>query len=246
MVNTEDIISSDKYIDKLNNNLALNLMLKSHASAINILKRELPNLEKIIPVILNKLKKTKRARLVYIGAGTSGRIAIQDAVELYPTFGWPLSRIALIIAGGMKALTKSVEGSEDNCISSKVMITKNKICKHDVVIGVAASGNTPFTVDCILQAKKRGALTVVIVNNNNSILQKTADLSICLPTGAEVVAGSTRLKAGTAQKICLNMISTLLMTRLGFVKNGMMINLIPSNEKLIKRKKMIKDLVNCF
>ena len=246
MVNTEDIISSDKYIDKLNNNLALNLMLKSHASAINILKRELPNLEKIIPVILNKLKKTKRARLVYIGAGTSGRIAIQDAVELYPTFGWPLSRIAFIIAGGMKALTKSVEGSEDNCISSKVMITKNKICKHDVVIGVAASGNTPFTVDCILQAKKRGALTVVIVNNNNSILQKTADLSICLPTGAEVVAGSTRLKAGTAQKICLNMISTLLMTRLGFVKNGMMINLIPSNEKLIKRKKMIKDLVNCF
>ena len=246
MVNTEDIISSDKYIDKLNNNLALNLMLKSHASAINILKRELPNLEKIIPVILNKLKKTKRARLVYIGAGTSGRIAIQDAVELYPTFGWPLSRIALIIAGGIKALTKSIEGSEDNCISSKVMITKNKICKHDVVIGVAASGNTPFTVDCILQAKKRGALTVVIVNNNNSILQKTADLSICLPTGAEVVAGSTRLKAGTAQKICLNMISTLLMTRLGFVKNGMMINLIPSNEKLIKRKKMIKDLVNCF
>lgn len=246
MVNTEDIISSDKYIDKLNNNLALNLMLKSHASAINILKRELPNLEKIIPVILNKLKKTKRARLVYIGAGTSGRIAIQDAVELYPTFGWPLSRIALIIAGGIKALTKSIEGSEDNCISSKVIIAKNKICKHDVVIGVAASGNTPFTVDCILQAKKRGALTVVIVNNNNSILQKTADLSICLPTGAEVVAGSTRLKAGTAQKICLNMISTLLMTRLGFVKNGMMINLIPSNEKLIKRKKMIKDLVNCF
>lgn len=246
MVNTEDIISSDKYIDKLNNNLALNLMLKSHASAINILKRELPNLEKIIPVILNKLKKTKRARLVYIGAGTSGRIAIQDAVELYPTFGWPLSRIALIIAGGIKALTKSIEGSEDNCISSKVIIAKNKIGKHDVVIGVAASGNTPFTVDCILQAKKRGALTVVIVNNNNSILQKTADLSICLPTGAEVVAGSTRLKAGTAQKICLNMISTLLMTRLGFVKNGMMINLIPSNEKLIKRKKMIKDLVNCF
>jgi len=246
MVNTEDIISSDKYIDKLSNILALKLMLESHASTISILKKELVSLEKIIPKMLNKLKKTKKSRLVYVGAGTSGRIAVQDAVELYPTFGWPLSRIAFIIAGGMKALTKSVEGSEDNCISSKAMIAKNKICKHDVVIGIAASGNTPFTVDCILEAKKKGALTVVVVNNTNSVLQQKADLSVCLPTGAEVVAGSTRLKAGTAQKICLNMISTLLMTRLGFVKNGLMINLVPSNEKLIKRKKLIKNLVNDF
>jgi len=243
MVNTEDIISSDKYIDKLSNILALKLMLESHASTISILKKELVSLEKIIPKILNKLKKTKKSRLVYVGAGTSGRIAVQDAVELYPTFGWPLSRIAFIIAGGMKALTKSVEGSEDNCISSKVIITRNKICKNDIVIGVSASGNTPFTADCILQAKKRGALTIAIVNNKESILQKNADLSICLPTGAEVVAGSTRLKAGTAQKICLNMISTLLMTRLGFVKNSLMVNLVPSNKKLIKRKKLIKKLV---
>ena len=97
-----------------------------------------------------------------------------------------------------------------------------------------------------MEAKKRGALTIGIVNNNNSILQHTADLSICLPTGAEVVAGSTRLKAGTAQKICLNMISTLLMTRLGFVQNGLMTNLVPSNEKLIKRKKLIKNLIKDF
>ena len=243
MVTTEDIISGNKYIDQLSNNLALNLMLKSHASTISIIKRELFSLEKVTLEILNKLKKTKEARLVYVGSGTSGRIAVQDAVELYPTFGWPSSRIAFIIAGGMRALTKSIEGSEDNCISSKVIITKNKICKNDIVIGVSASGNTPFTVDCILQAKKRGALTIAIVNNKESILQKNADLSICLPTGAEVVAGSTRLKAGTAQKICLNMISTLLMTRLGFVKNSLMVNLVPSNEKLIKRKKLIKKLI---
>lgn len=244
MTNTEDIISKDKYIDKVSDSRALNLMLESHAQSISILKKELPKIKKVITTILKKIKQSKKGRLIYVGAGTSGRIAVQDAVELYPTFGWPKNRVAFIIAGGIKSLTKSIEGAEDNCRASKAMISKNQICEEDIVIGVAASGMTPYTVDCIQRAKEKGALTIGIGNNNEGILQKSSDLSINLSTGAEIVAGSTRLKAGTAQKICLNMISTLLMTRLGYVKNGLMINLIPSNEKLIKRKKLIKKAIN--
>jgi N-acetylmuramic acid 6-phosphate etherase len=242
--NTEDIISNNKYIDQLSNQKAIDVMLNSHAESILVIRSVVPEIDKAITVILEKLKKYKNSRLVYVGAGTSGRIAVQDAVELYPTFGWPKHRIAFLIAGGIKSLTKSIEGAEDNRRSSKLMISKNKITRNDVVIGLAASGNTPFTVDCIERAKIKGALTIGIGNNSQGLLQKQSDISINLLTGAEIVAGSTRLKAGTAQKICLNIISTLLMTRLGFVKNGLMINLIASNQKLIQRKVLIQKLIN--
>ena len=186
------------------------------------------------------MAKNRKSSLIYIGAGTSGRIGVQDAVELYPTFSWPKNRIKFIIAGGKRGVTNSIEDSEDDVSKARGEIKKIQNIKNDVVIGISASGNTPFTVQALSIAKKKGALTIGISNNLNSPLLKTSELKIFLNTGREVVAGSTRLKAGTSQKVCLNLLSTLLMVKLKKVKDGRMINLKPLNKKLRERMKNIK------
>jgi N-acetylmuramic acid 6-phosphate etherase len=174
-------------------------------------------------------------RLIYAGAGTSGRIAVQDGVELQPTFGWPINRIDFLIAGGPAALTESVEGAEDDISSADSAIDERKICSADVVICVAASGRTPYTIGIAKAASKSGALTVGISNNSNAELSKCVSYAIEISTGPEVIAGSTRLKAGTAQKGVLNALSTAMMLRLGFVERGMMVSMQVTNEKLFKR-----------
>ena len=190
------------------------------------------------------LEKNPNSKIIYVGAGTSARIAAQDGVELVPTFGWPTKRLKFIIAGGKKALTKSIEGAEDLRYTSVKNVVGNTIKPNDIVIGLAASGSTKFTTEIVDYANKIGALTIGISNNLNSKLEKISKISIILNTGAEIVAGSTRLKAGTAQKICLNLISTIVMARLGKVKRGMMNNLIPTNKKLLNRKKIINSLLS--
>jgi len=174
--------------------------------------------------------------LIYAGAGTSGRIGVQDGVELLPTFSWPQKRLDYIIAGGKKAILKSIENAEDDTHQAIDMVLKKSVSSQDVVIALAASGNTPFTCKILEEANKIGALTIGISNNPNGNLLKFADSKIILDTKEEVIAGSTRLKAGTAQKICLNIISSLVMIKMGRVKNGKMSHMLPTNQKLRDRK----------
>ena len=176
-----------------------------------------------------------RGRLIYAGAGTSGRLAVQDGAELAPTFGWPDDRLLLLIAGGEEALLRSVEGAEDDDEGGTRLIAQHTVTAQDVLIAVAASGTTRFTLACLREAKRRGALTMGMANNGASPILLEADHPIFLDTGSEPIAGSTRLKAGTAQKVALNTLSTLLMTLLGKVYRGLMVDVRAVNEKLVKR-----------
>lgn len=171
-------------------------------------------------------------RLVYVGAGTSGRIAVQDGVELGPTFDWPESRLLYFVAGGDQAITTSVEDAEDDAEGARRLIGEHRVGGHDVLIGVAASGRTPFTLAAVERARAAGALTIGIAGNPDAPLLTAAHHAILLATGEEVIAGSTRMKAGTAQKIALNLFSTACMMRLGLVHGNMMVAMRLSNAKL--------------
>ena len=178
-------------------------------------------------------------RLIYAGAGTSGRLAVQDGAELVPTFDWPEERLLLLMAGGQDALLRSVEGADDDSEQAARLIEHHAIGTQDCVIAVAASGTTPFTLACLRHAKRRGALTVGIANNRQSPILKEADHPICLDTGSEPIAGSTRLKAGTAQKVALNTLSSVLMILLGKVYRGLMVDVRALNDKLARRSEDI-------
>jgi N-acetylmuramic acid 6-phosphate etherase len=187
-----------------------------------------------------------RGRLVYAGAGTSGRLAVQDGAELMPTFSWPEERLVLLMAGGHDALLRSIEGAEDEIEHAERVIRDHVVDTKDVVIAVAASGTTPFTLACMREGKRRGALTIGIANNRGTPLLEEADHPIFLDTGAEPIAGSTRMKAGTAQKIALSMLSTLLMISLGRVYDGLMVDVQAVNEKLVRRSEdMLVRLTDC-
>src|SRR6185295_18708879 len=175
-------------------------------------------------------------RLVYVGAGTSGRLAVQDGAELVPTFSWPQERLLLLIAGGRNALLRSVEGAEDAVDQAHRLAEQHEIGADDVVIAVAASGTTPFTLSCLNEAKRRGALTIGVANNRDTPILNGADHAIWLDTGAEPIAGSTRMNAGTAQRITLNVLSSLVMIRLGRVYRGMMVDMRATNTKLVNRQ----------
>jgi N-acetylmuramic acid 6-phosphate etherase len=178
-------------------------------------------------------------RLVYVGAGTSGRLAVQDGAELIPTFDWPQDRLLLLIAGGRDALLRSVEGAEDEVEQAVRLVQQHEIGVDDVVIAVAASGTTPFTLSCLRAARSRGALTVGVANNRDTPILQEADHAIWLDTGAEPIAGSTRMKAGTAQRITLNILSSLVMILLGRVYDGLMVDLQAVNQKLVRRSETI-------
>lgn len=185
-------------------------------------------------------------RLVYVGAGTSGRIAVQDGTELPPTYNWPGERLAFIMAGGMDALLRSSEGAEDRSEDGSRAVADASIGRDDVVIGVAASGTTPFTVGALRTASERGAVTIGLANNRDAPLFGVARHHILVETGTEVVAGSTRMQAGTAQKIVLNLFSTAVMVRLGRIYRGMMVNMRARNAKLLRRAELIVDqIVGC-
>jgi N-acetylmuramic acid 6-phosphate etherase len=196
-------------------------------------KRALPQVAKAIDWIAAAL--SEGGRLIYVGTGTSGRIAALDAVECPPTFDVDPRVVQFVIAGGSKALAAAVEADEDSRELGRKAIAKKKPTKKDVVVGIAASGRTPFTIAAIQYARARGARTIAVVCNPNSPLGKAAHVSIVAEVGAEVVAGSTRMKAGTAQKMILNMLSTGAMTRLGYVYGNLMVNVHPKNEKLAER-----------
>jgi N-acetylmuramic acid 6-phosphate etherase len=182
-------------------------------------------------------------RLVYAGAGTSGRLAVQDGAELMPTFSWPIDRLLLFIAGGDAALLRAKEGAEDELGNAVDLVQRNGVSGNDALIAVAASGTTPFTLACLREAKARGALTIGIANNPGTPILEEAECPICLETGPEPIAGSTRMNAGTAQRIALSLISTLVMIRLGKVYAGLMVDVQASNAKLLERReKMVHHL----
>jgi len=185
-------------------------------------------------------------RLVYVGAGTSGRIAIQDGAELRPTYDWPSDRLVFVMAGGMQAVLQSVEGAEDDEAKGAEAIAAAEINQNDVVIAVAASGTTPFTLGALRSAGARRALTIAVANNRGAPLFEMARHRILIETGTEVLAGSTRMQAGTAQKIVLNLFSTAVMVRLGRVYRGLMVSMRASNAKLLRRAEVIVcQIVGC-
>ncbi len=231
------------WIDTMSISKATKIMLDNQEESIFAIEKELPQINLVVSAIYKKLNKNSSSRLIYAGAGTSARIALQDAAELYPTFGWPKNRIDFMIAGGFEAIITSKEGAEDDIITPSILAQKINLSNNDILIGVAASGNTPFTNSCLVEAIKRKSLTIAISNNKNGSILKNSDYGIILDTGYEIIAGSTRLKAGTAQKICLNIISSMIMTKLGFVKNGLMTHFIPGNQKLKKRQSKILKLL---
>src|SRR5215475_1080616 len=187
-----------------------------------------------------------RGRIVYVGAGTSGRVAVQDGAELTPTFAWPSERVRFIVAGGDSAFVTSVEGAEDDVDDAVKQINAAQLTPHDVVIAVAASGTTPFTVAALQQAGSLDAVTIGVANNPGTALLTSAKFPILIETGHELIAGSTRMKAGTAQKVVLNLISSGIMLRLGRVYRGMMVNMAPSNAKLKKRAEgMVAQIAQC-
>lgn len=185
-----------------------------------------------------------RGRLVYVGAGTSGRVAAQDGIELHPTYGWPKARLGYVLAGGLRALVESIEGAEDDTDAGANEIEKLDVDENDVVIGVAASGKTPFTIAALEAARRKGALTMGIVNNEAAPLLDAAEIGLVANTGSEIIAGSTRMKAGTAQKAILNILSTTIMLRLGKVHKGLMVNMLVSNEKLRRRGAEIVRMIS--
>ncbi|TWB89926.1 N-acetylmuramic acid 6-phosphate etherase [Bradyrhizobium macuxiense] len=187
-----------------------------------------------------------RGRIVYVGAGTSGRVAVQDGAELMPTFAWPKERVRFIVAGGDSAFVTSIEGAEDDVDDAVMQIDVARLTPHDVVIAVAASGTTPFTVAALQQAGSFDAVTIGVANNPGTALLTSAKFPILIETGRELVAGSTRMKAGTAQKVVLNLISSGIMLRLGRVYRGMMVNMQPTNAKLKRRAEvMVAQIAHC-
>lgn len=229
------------HIDQLDDLAALAVMLDNQAGAIAAIRDQLPAIAAASEKMLARLQRSDAARIIYAGAGCSIRLGVQDGVELLPTFNWPVSRLAYMIAGGSGALTLSVENAEDDTASAADQAEELQLTPDDTLIGLAASGSTPFTCKAIAAGNDAGALTIGIANNPDTALLHAAQCPILLHTGAEAVAGSTRLKAGTAQKICLNLISTLTMTRLGKVRHGLMVDMVAGNDKLRQRQQRILE-----
>jgi N-acetylmuramic acid 6-phosphate etherase len=212
----------------------LDAMIEGQFAAVAAVRAARPALMRAALAMETRLREG--GRLVYAGAGTSGRLAVQDGAELMPTFSWPRDRLVLLIAGGEGAMVQAAEGAEDEIEHALERVRRHGIAGKDVLIAVAASGTTPFTLACLREAKRSGALTIGIANNSGTPLLDEAEHPICLETGPEPIAGSTRMNAGTAQRITLSLLSSLVMIRLGRVYAGLMVDVQASNAKLMERQ----------
>jgi N-acetylmuramic acid 6-phosphate etherase len=215
----------------------LDAMIEGQMAAVAAVRAVLAPIERAARLTEERLRSG--GRLIYVGAGTSGRLAVQDGAELVPTFNWPPDRLLLLMAGGKEALLRSAEGAEDETAQARRLVHQHGIASPDVVIAVAASGTTPFTLACLREGKRRGALTIGIANNRDTPILEEADCAIALNTGSEPIAGSTRMKAGTAQRVALNLLSSLVMIRLGRVHEGLMVEVRAINAKLTRRSENI-------
>jgi N-acetylmuramic acid 6-phosphate etherase len=228
---TEQLNHAADDLDRKSSLEIAHLINAEDATVALAVTRALPQIARAIDQVAAALRRG--GRLIYVGAGTSGRIAALDAVECQPTFN--TDRVHFIIAGGAKALASASEISEDDTKAGREEMSRRKPTKKDVVVGIASSGRTPFTVAALTEARRRGARTIALTCNPNSPLERAAHFAIVTQVGPEVLAGSSRMKAGTAHKMVLNIISTAAMTRLGYVYGNLMVNVAPKNEKLLQR-----------
>jgi len=211
----------------------LRAMNREDASAAGAVRRALPAIARAVDAAAQALRNG--GRLFYLGAGTSGRLAALDATECPPTFGTPAKMVQAVLAGGRRALTGATEGAEDSASNGARDLARRGVARGDVVVGITASGETPYVLGAIEYAKRRGVATIGIASNRNSTLGRRARIAIVIETGPEAITGSTRLKAGTAQKMVLNLLSTATMARLGRVYDNWMIGVALTNRKLQAR-----------
>ncbi len=230
------ITESSSHYDNLEKMSVRELLEGIHNEDLKVLpavKKAIPQIEKLVESVVPRLKKG--GRLFYVGAGTSGRLGILDASEIPPTYGVGHGLVIGLIAGGDQAIRKAVEAAEDNTELSWNDLMQFNINEPDTVVGIAASGRTPYVIGAVKNARQHGILTSCITCNPNSELAKNVDIPIEVIVGPEFVTGSTRMKAGTAQKLVLNMITTTLMIRFGRVKGNKMVNMQLTNQKLVER-----------
>ncbi|MCX8169427.1 MAG: N-acetylmuramic acid 6-phosphate etherase [Candidatus Methanomethylicia archaeon] len=234
---TETKIMEKWNIDKLPTIEILRIINEEDKKAVEAVGRELESISKAVELICQSL--SNGGRMIYIGAGTSGRLAIIDVAELMPTFNVGPEIAEAIIAGGPGAVFRAIEGAEDDEEMAVRELKARRIRELDVIIGISASGRTPFVISALKYAKSVGAKTIAITSNRRGEIINYADIVIAPETGPEVITGSTRMKAATAQKTILTMMSTTIMIKLGRIKNGLMINLTPVSDKLKERAKRI-------
>lgn len=244
MLETESRNPNSENLDAMSVSEIAELMNKEDAGVIEAINRQLPKIELLIEEVVKQLQAG--GRLFYIGAGTSGRLGVLDAAECIPTFGISGDLVQGVIAGGEKAVSVAVEGAEDSRELAKEDLKEKNLTPNDIVVGIAASGSTPYVLGGLSFAIEMGARTGAIVNNSNSAISRLVNFPVEVVTGPEVITGSTRLKAGTAQKLVLNMISTISMVKIGKTYNNLMVDVQATNSKLVERsKKIIMEATDC-
>jgi N-acetylmuramic acid 6-phosphate etherase len=234
---TEQRNPRSRRLDRMSTPQVLRLMNREDASVPRAIRGELPKIAKAVDLIVGRLERG--GRILYVGAGTSGRLGVLDAAECPPTFGTPRTLVQGIIAGGRRALVRSVEGAEDDAKASVVALRKKRVSEKDVVVGIMASRRTPYALGAIEYGRKIGAATIAVTANPTGAASLACDVVIAPRVGPEVLTGSTRLKAGTAQKMVLNMLSTATMIRMGKAYENLMVDLRTASRKLEERTKRV-------
>ena len=234
---TEQVNPASAAIDVVDTEAALRIINREDAKVAEAVEREIPAIARAVDAIAAAMERG--GRLFYIGAGTGGRLGVLDAAEIPPTFGAPPDLVTGIIAGGDAAVSCATEASEDDPAMGERDLTAHGFTARDVLVGLAASGRTPYVLGAIAEARRLGAVTVGVSCTSDSELARAADIAITPLVGPEVIAGSTRLKAGTAQKLVLHMLSTAVSIRLGYVYGNLMVNVQPTNSKLADRARRI-------
>lgn len=243
MVNITESSSNYDNLEKMSIRELLEGIHNEDKKVLPAVEKVIPHIERLVTEIVPRVKKG--GRLFYVGAGTSGRLGILDASEIPPTYGVGYDLVIGIIAGGDQAIRKAVESAEDDENLSWKILNEYNINELDTVVGIAASGRTPYVVGAVKNARANGILTACITSNPGTVLAENADIAIEAVVGPEFVTGSTRMKSGTAQKLILNMITTTLMIQLGRVKGNRMVNMQLTNQKLVDRgTKMIMEELN--
>jgi len=234
---TEQRNPASAAIDTVSTEAALRIINREDAKVAEAVEREIPAIARAVEAIAGALERG--GRLFYLGAGTSGRLGVLDAAEIPPTFGAPATLVTGIIAGGEPAVSRAAEASEDDAAAGARDLASRGFTARDALVGLAASGRTPYVLGAIAEARRLGAVTVGISCASGSRLERAAEIAVTPVVGPEVIAGSTRLKAGTAQKLVLNMLSTAVFIRLGYVYGNLMVNVQPKNSKLADRARRI-------
>lgn len=244
MLDTEKRNPRTLLLDRMSSDEMVSVFQEENRVAVEALTPALPMIARAIDAAAQAL--AEGGRILYVGCGTSGRLAAQDAAECPPTYGTDPGQVVAVLAGGASALVKASEGAEDSAADGASALQERQVSPKDVVVGISASGGAAYVLGALRAARFAGAKTISVTSNADAPISAEADIAICTPTGAEPVTGSTRMKAGTAQKLVLNMISTGAMVKTGHVISNLMVNLKPTNRKLRARMiRIVSVLAEC-